>query len=158
MAANRITHADLRASDAERDAVAAELAEHHQDGRLDATEFDERVGRAISARTRGDLDGLLADLPRRAPEQPPVPRRALWPFPVAAVAFVAVFVALVASAGRGPDGPHHASALWMLWWLIPIAIFTARRLLRGGRPRSSRPPAQRPPAPGPQPGSPQPQR
>ncbi len=45
-AADRIPveRAGLRVSDAERDAVAAELAEHLKDGRLDAAEFDERVG------------------------------------------------------------------------------------------------------------------
>ena len=52
----------MRVSDAERDAVAAELSEHLKDGRLQVTEFDERVGQAIGARTRGDLDRLLADL------------------------------------------------------------------------------------------------
>lgn len=71
-----MTGADLRVSDAERDAVAEELARHLQDGRLDATEFDERAGHAVTARTRGDLDRLLADLPPRTPEQPPAPRRA----------------------------------------------------------------------------------
>ena len=63
-AAGRIAveRAGLRVSDADRDAVAAEFAEHLKDGRLDAAEFDERVGLAVTARTRGDLDRLLADL------------------------------------------------------------------------------------------------
>ena len=55
--------ARLRVSDADRDRVAAELSEHFQAGRLTQDEFDERVGQAISARTQGDLDELLADLP-----------------------------------------------------------------------------------------------
>ena len=152
MATNRITPADLRVSDAERDAAAAELAEHHQEGRLDAAEFDERVGQAISARTRADLDRLLADLPRPAPEQPPVPRRAMWPLPLVAITLFAVFVAVAVAGGdgHGPDGGH---PVWALWWLIPIGIFTARRLLRGGRP-----PVHRSSAQGQQPRSPQPQR
>ena len=54
----------LRASDAERDAVASDLGQHFQDGRLDLAEFDERVGAAMAAKTRGDLDSLLADLPQ----------------------------------------------------------------------------------------------
>ncbi|HEX6522389.1 MAG TPA: DUF1707 domain-containing protein [Streptosporangiaceae bacterium] len=53
----------LRVSDAERRAVADRLAEHFSDGRLDQAEFDERVGRAMSAKTRGDLRGLFDDLP-----------------------------------------------------------------------------------------------
>jgi GntR family transcriptional regulator len=52
----------LRVSDAERQAVSGRLAEHFAAGRLDQAEFDDRVGRAMSAKTRGDLRGLLADL------------------------------------------------------------------------------------------------
>jgi GntR family transcriptional regulator len=52
----------LRVSDAEREAVSGRLAEHFTAGRLDQAEFDDRVGRAMSAKTRGDLRGLLADL------------------------------------------------------------------------------------------------
>jgi hypothetical protein len=61
----RIRYSDqhLRVSDAERNAVAEQLATHYSDGRLDQPEFDERVGRAMAAKTRGDLDGLFDDLP-----------------------------------------------------------------------------------------------
>ena len=52
----------LRVSDAEREAVSGRLAEHFAAGRLDQAEFDDRVGRAMGAKTRGDLRGLLADL------------------------------------------------------------------------------------------------
>jgi hypothetical protein len=53
----------IRASDADRDRVAALLQEHHAAGRLTAQEFDERVDAALHARTLGELDELLADLP-----------------------------------------------------------------------------------------------
>ena len=58
-------HSDqnLRVSDAERQAVTDRLAEHFGDGRLDQAEFDERVGRAMNAKTRADLNGLFDDLP-----------------------------------------------------------------------------------------------
>ena len=52
----------LRVSDAEREAVSGRLAEHFAAGRLDRAEFDDRVRRAVSAKTRGDLRGLFADL------------------------------------------------------------------------------------------------
>ncbi len=69
----------LRVSDAERQAVTDRLAEHFGDGRLDQAEFDERVGRAMNAKTRADLAGLFDDLPEAgAPamaEPPPRPRR-----------------------------------------------------------------------------------
>jgi hypothetical protein len=53
----------LRVSDAERQAVTDRLAQHYGDGRLDQAEFDDRVGRAMTAKTRADLDGLFHDLP-----------------------------------------------------------------------------------------------
>lgn len=53
----------LRVSDAERQAVTDRLAQHYGEGRLDQTEFDERIGRAMGAKTRADLNGLFDDLP-----------------------------------------------------------------------------------------------
>ena len=53
----------IRASDADRDRVASLLREHHAAGRLTAEEFHERMDRALEAKTLGELDELLADLP-----------------------------------------------------------------------------------------------
>ena len=53
----------FRASDADRDRVASLLQEHHAAGRLTAEEFAERMEAALRARTLGELDELLADLP-----------------------------------------------------------------------------------------------
>jgi hypothetical protein len=53
----------MRVSDAERTAVADRLARHYSDGRLDQAEFDERVTRAMAAKTYGDFQGLFSDLP-----------------------------------------------------------------------------------------------
>ncbi|MGH9489601.1 MAG: DUF1707 SHOCT-like domain-containing protein [Terriglobales bacterium] len=53
----------MRVSDAERSAMADVLSRHYGDGRLDEAEFNERLGRAMAAKTRGDLRGLLDDLP-----------------------------------------------------------------------------------------------
>jgi DUF1707 SHOCT-like domain len=54
---------NLRVSDAERADVADKLSKHYGDGRLDQAEFNERMERAMSAKTHGDFAGLLADLP-----------------------------------------------------------------------------------------------
>ena len=65
----------LRVSDAEREAVSGRLAEHFAAGRLDQAEFDDRVGRAMTAKTRADLRGLFADLSETgAPAVPGLPR------------------------------------------------------------------------------------
>jgi len=53
----------LRASDDDRDRAATLLREHHAVGRLTAEEFNERLDKVYAARTMGDLDALLADLP-----------------------------------------------------------------------------------------------
>ncbi len=55
--------ASVRAGDSEREALAQELREHMLAGRLDSAEFEERLGRAYAARTRGELDALKSDLP-----------------------------------------------------------------------------------------------
>src|ERR1700684_3269550 len=53
----------VRASDADRERTATLLREHHAVGRLTAEEVNERVHKALAAKTIGDLDELLADLP-----------------------------------------------------------------------------------------------
>jgi hypothetical protein len=60
----------LRASDADRDRVLALLAEATGDGRLTAEEHAERVQRACTARTLGELAELTVDL--AAPSAQPV--------------------------------------------------------------------------------------
>ena len=57
----------VRASDRERDAATGRLQDAFAEGRLDDAEFDARMRSALSARTRADLDGLLADLPAAGP-------------------------------------------------------------------------------------------
>ena len=67
----------LRVSDSDRDRAIAELSEHFQAGRITADELEERTGRALRARTAGDLAELFTDLPRKpAPAASPAPRLA----------------------------------------------------------------------------------
>lgn len=70
----------LRASDAEREDALHALAAHFADGRLERSEFDERVETALAARTRPELAALFADLPdpkptAAAPPAGPAPAR-----------------------------------------------------------------------------------
>ncbi len=58
-----IRNPDLRASDADRDATADRLRQHHTDGRLDQDEFQERLDRCFAAKTVGELAELTRDLP-----------------------------------------------------------------------------------------------
>ncbi len=54
---------DLRASDADRDAAAAQLGGALAVGRLTSTEYAERLDAAYAARTLGELAPLTRDLP-----------------------------------------------------------------------------------------------
>jgi hypothetical protein len=76
---------DTRVGDAEREQAASALGDHYAAGRLDHSEYSERLDAIWTARTRADLDILFHDLPRLAP-QPAAPsrRRGRLPFPVAA--------------------------------------------------------------------------
>ncbi len=58
-----IRNPNLRASDADRDATADRLRQHHTDGRLDQDEFQERLDRCFAAKTVGELAELTRDLP-----------------------------------------------------------------------------------------------
>jgi hypothetical protein len=60
---HEMARSDLRASHEDRDRVVELLRVSAGDGRLTAEELDERLERAITARTYGELAGLVADLP-----------------------------------------------------------------------------------------------
>jgi hypothetical protein len=57
----------VRASDRERDAASHQLQAAFAEGRIDDAEFDDRMRAALTARTRGQLDELLTDLPDSSP-------------------------------------------------------------------------------------------
>jgi hypothetical protein len=54
------------ASDREREATILRLRAAHLEGRIGTEEFEDRVGRAESARTRAELEDIEADLPERS--------------------------------------------------------------------------------------------
>jgi class 3 adenylate cyclase len=68
---------EQRVADADRDRTVTLLREHVVVGRLTLDEFSERVGLALEARTRGDLEATLANLPDLAiPQETSVRRKA----------------------------------------------------------------------------------
>jgi hypothetical protein len=131
--------AQMKASDADRDAVLSDLSEHFQAGRLDAEEFEDRSGRALAARSWGELRDVLRDLPAGprvpataspgVPPQRPLGRTVL--VPVAVLAVIGIAVAM--SAG-------HAHARWgVLWLLFPILLIARRMTCSAGPARRSGP-------------------
>jgi class 3 adenylate cyclase len=67
----------VRVADTDRDRTVTLLREHVVDGRLTLDEFSERVGRALVARTRGELEATMADLPALAVPQEETARRGI---------------------------------------------------------------------------------
>jgi Flp pilus assembly protein TadB len=119
----------MRVSDAERQEVADRLAEHFASGRLDQAEFDDRVGRAMGAKTRADLGGLFADLPEAgAPVVAPQRPRHRHRHPIL---LLAAIVALIVVA-------THVVAWIFVPWLWVAFLFVVVLFLTGtlGRPRS----------------------
>jgi Domain of unknown function (DUF1707) len=150
--------AKIRASDADRDRAAAALREHLAAGRLTIEEFDERLDRAYAAKTLGELDEVMADLPTSDFGQLPgssLDRPAVGPV----------------LTGRHPDGPAHAppgrfalarrtawgswlaitlvlfmiwlasgatGSLWFLWFVIPLGALILARSIAGGPARRER--------------------
>jgi Domain of unknown function (DUF1707) len=112
--------AEMRASDADRDAVLSALSEHFQAGRLTAEELDERTGQALAARTWGDLRKLTVDLPAAtsssAAPQPSAGRAG--PPLIVVLAGVAIAVVVLSAVVHG-----------LIWLLIP-ALFIARNAIR----------------------------
>jgi len=111
----------LRASDAERERVAAALRRHHVDGRIDTEELQERLERAYAARTTGDLAPLLSDLPPEGGPRRARPTSRLPAPPLIAVAVAALLVLATAGAvAHGHPGPLPFVAVLLLlrlaWW------------------------------------------
>ena len=122
--------AEMRASDSDRDAVVSDLSEHFQAGRLTAGEFDERMGRALAARTWGELRDLLADLPatRPASQTPAAGSFSAQPWPLsgrfapplmAVLAGIGITTAVLINVTHGRSG--------FIWLLLPVLLI-ARRL------------------------------
>ena len=135
--------AQVKASDSDRDAVVSDLSVHFQAGRLTAGEFDERMGRALAARTWGELRELLADLPAAQPG----PQAPASEFPECAAVAAAV-VRLVAPRVAALAGIGIAAAVlvivasvgWgMAWLLLPALLIVRRLVCSAGAPGRSRP-------------------
>ncbi len=127
----------IRASDADRDRAAALLREHHAAGRLTAEEFGDRMERALQAKTLGEIDELLADLPDielyRLPHEtlrrmPPRTRHSLMPndpsgparFTAATVAMGAWAVVTSALVAIWAVMAVTDGGTWFPWWALIV--------------------------------------
>ncbi|BCK54174.1 hypothetical protein NWFMUON74_19460 [Nocardia wallacei] len=118
----------MRASDADREKYVARLRLAMDEGRLNLPEFDERVQRVYTARTYGELEPLLSDLPaqRISPhaERSSAGRVPTWVLimwtPWVFVNLLCVVIWL--ATGMGYFWPFWVEVPWGLALCIPTAI------------------------------------
>jgi hypothetical protein len=140
---------DLRAADVDREFVAERLKAALNEGRLSLMEYDERLRDAYAAKTYGELDLVLADLPGVVPAsqaqlvpQTPTPDPAPWsgrPVPkwlaqvwgawlIAVSVNVAIWLAVSVTS---PDDVY----FWPIWvagpWGAVLVAMTISGLLSG---------------------------
>jgi hypothetical protein len=103
----------LRAADVDRSYVADILKKAVDEGRLSLSEYDERLQRTYSARTYGDLDKVILDLPRPSRRSAVQPAASVHP--------------PISTGGWAP--PHQAAAKDADWlrrawaaWAIAVSV------------------------------------
>ena len=133
------TDQHIRVSDAERTETADRLAAHFGEGRLNRAEFDERVGQAMNAKTRGDLSGLFDDLPEPGPAGTPEasargPRSPVRP-QVQPLFLVLLVVVITAAGTVGEAVFGHVPGLktWLMVGIITAIVVYAAGMLSRSR-------------------------
>jgi Domain of unknown function (DUF1707) len=111
----------MRASDADRERTASLLREHHAEGRLTAEEFNDRLDQAFTAKTIGELDALLADLP--GIDLYRLPAAGIRPAPPGALRPRSAHAG-VGRRGQGAVTPQRVAA-WAAWAAISSLLFVA---------------------------------
>jgi hypothetical protein len=162
-----VTDPSIRAGDDDRDRVAEQLREHFAAGRLSDAELKERIDATYTAKTFGDLNPVIADLPalpaparatpaspRRPPDQAGRPAgrpagrgwhsgsgvalRAAWAAWLAAVSVNLVIWVLVSISNGDPV------YFWPMWvagpWgaVLLASTFAHRAVPDGGRDHRNR--------------------
>jgi hypothetical protein len=114
----------LRASDADRERVVERLRAHASEGRLDVQELEQRLAAAFAARTHGELQPLLADLPERPPRRRRRAYRAaaLGPW----LGLCALLIGIWAASGGG--------YFWPVWPMLGTFVGMVGPGRRGGAP------------------------
>ncbi|WP_438872380.1 DUF1707 SHOCT-like domain-containing protein [Paractinoplanes maris] len=130
----------MRAADEDRRQVADQLRLALEEGRLDLTEYDERLQGAYAAKTYAELDRLLTDLPNAAPLVPARPAevavaapegdRAAWLGHVwGSWAKALVFFTLI--WGVSSLASSEAVFYWPVWIVGPWGVVLVFRTIAG---------------------------
>ncbi len=137
--------AQIRASDADRERIADRLREAAAEGRLLTHELEQRLTAAFTARTYGELDALVFDLPTGRLDRRQRSSVTPWIKPALALAIaIPMAVAMIAVVLFVLTG---VIATWMLWVGVMWWFFGHRHRGRGRLPTQQR----MGPRPGPRP-------
>jgi hypothetical protein len=129
----------LRAADSDREHAADRLRHAAAEGRLHLEELEERLGVVFAARTYGELDAVVADLPTaRDTRRHKAP---LWVKATLALAIVMAMIAVLAVFALVVIG---LAGAWLMWVVVAWA-FLGKGGARGIRSRTHSRPAPHPP-------------
>jgi hypothetical protein len=124
----------IRASDDERESVAERLRTAAAEGRLLASELEHRLALALRAKTLGELDRLVADLPldgrrrRGRPARRPVTRVT----PVRVIGYAAAAIVVLSVLAVVAVFVLSLVFLWGVWAFLALWLFGHRRGLSRG--------------------------
>ena len=120
---------DTLVADSDRSAAGDELRSHYDSGRLTVDEFEDRLAEVNAARTRGDLDQALRQLPRSEPPASLRVRDRRWSSLALQYGLVNL-VCILVWAFQGAEGDF-----WPKWVLLGTLVLYVRRLGRRSRRR-----------------------
>jgi hypothetical protein len=112
-----VRRSSLRASDADREYIAERLRNAAAEGRILSEELEHRLGATFAARTYGELNAVVADLPREAPRGGPS-RLPLRLRPATIVALVVLFPMALAIAAAAII----AVAALITAWTVAVSL------------------------------------
>jgi uncharacterized membrane protein YccC len=128
---------DTLVADSDRTTAAEEMRQHYDSGRLTLDEFESRLAEVHAARTRGDLEHALRQLPRSEPPASLRVRDRRWSSLALQYALVNL-VCILVWAFSGAQG-----GFWPKWVLLGTLIMYLRRLGYRSRRRGLPPGSER---------------
>jgi len=123
----------MRAADADREHVAERLRKATAEGRLQTEELEERLEAVFSARTYGELEVLIRDLPREPASRSRAHRLLPIPWPAAVLALLILMPMLVAVAVAAVVLVASLVAVWVVAAAIVMWLFGHRVRVHGPR-------------------------